>query len=187
MKIISLLAAAAFAFSLSSLAPSTAHAEGLYGKLSVGQVLGASAGGASLNDDLAFGVAAGMDMNAFGVPVRVEAGYNRLNANLPPLEGSANDFYATAFFDVPVSERLSAYVGAGPDYVDATASLSGSEKNAQQYGWHATAGGAYRLNDRTTLEAQVTRLEANGLDFGSCLDDVDLEGYVATVGVRLVL
>lgn len=155
-----------------------------YAAVRVGQATNTEVSGVSFSDDMTYGVAVG---KAVG-PFRVELGVDRLQGDLnfggPAIEGQALDYHASAFLDFAVGDRASVFAGAGVDYVDASASIFGTEINGDGQGWSYSYGGAYRLSENLVGEVQVRHLEADlSTDFG----DVDLASDQITLGFRLAL
>lgn len=155
-----------------------------YAAVRVGQATNTEVSGISFDDGMTYGAAVG---KAVG-PFRVELGVDRLQGDLnfggPAIQGEALDYHAAAFLDFSVGERASVFAGAGVDYVDASASIFGTEINGDGTGWNYAYGGAYRLSDNLVGEVQIRHLEADlSTDFG----DVDLSSDQITVGLRLAL
>lgn len=171
MKIFAAILAAGF-LALGIATP--ASADPFYVKASAGVSLNTEVEGFSLEDNAVYGVAVG---TAVG-PVRVEVGADRINTGIMGLEANVNDFSATAYLDLPITENTGVFVGAGLDYLQAEASYYGYEFDQDGQGWHATAGVATRLSDRVIGEVAIRYLDA---DF----DDFSGEHLGATVGVRV--
>ena len=155
-----------------------------YAAVRVGQATNTEVSGISFDDDMTYGVAVG---KAVG-PFRVELGVDRIQGDLnfggPAISGEALDYHASAFLDFSVGDRASVFAGAGVDFVDASASIFGTEINGDGQGWNYSYGGAYRLTDNIVGEVQVRHLEADlSTDFG----DVDLTSEQITLGFRFAL
>ena len=112
-------------------------------------------------------------------PVRVEAGIAHLSGDVNffglVVDGSANDYNATAYLDT----SSGFYVGAGVDYIQAEASIGPFSIEQSGYGYHVSGGYAFAAVGGI-VEVQATYLEAS-------LDDVDLSGPRFTVGYRHAL
>ena len=149
-----------------------------YAKISFGQVDTADVNGYELSGGDVFGVAVG---KAVG-PLRVELGYNQLQAGTDfgvAVDGRARDLNAMAYVDIPVGHNTTIYGGAGVDYVNARATLVGHSFSADGYGYSYGGGIATRISDHLIAEAQYRQLEV------SDLGGVDLSNGIATVGLRM--
>lgn len=155
-----------------------------YTKLSIGQSLNTDVSGFALDDGFAYGAGVGKDVG----PLRVELGVDRLSgeANLfgPTLQANALDWHANAYLDIDVGDRASVFAGAGLDYIDGEASFFGNSIGASGDGWNWAVGGAYRIAEGLTAEAQFRRVDADlSTDFG----DVALQTDQITLGLRMAL
>ena len=159
----------------------TASAEGWYGKVSVGETSNAAVEGINLNDGFAYGGALG---TAVG-PVRVEVGADHVSGDLGGfVDVDAWAYSATAYADFQVTENTGVFVGAGLDYISASANLGGFTIDGEGQGWHWTAGVAHRFSPGIIGEVSYRSVTADlDTDFGS------LEAEYATVsaGLRFAL
>lgn len=149
-----------------------------YVELSVGAVADADVNGFGLDGQGAYGIALGKD---FG-PVRTEVGVSRLNAdaNLGGLtiDTEATVYSGAVYLDFGAGDRTNFFIGAGVDYVDASAQVFGTSFGAEGTGYSYAGGVSHRLSETLTLEAQYKHLEAD------LSNGVDLSADVATIGLR---
>lgn len=179
LKQVSALAAIAIA-PLTIFVPA-ANAEDIYLKASIGTTMGVDVEGLELDDGAVFGGAIG---TGFG-PLRVELGATHIDTGFANLiDADAMDYSATAYLDWNITEKSSLYVGAGLDYIDASATIYGYSVDGSGEGWHYSAGYARRFGESLILEAQYTHTDA----------DLDFEGYglgveidAVTLGARFTL
>lgn len=160
-----------------------ANAGEWYGAARVG-VSEIDVAGAGFDEGLTYGAGLGTSVSF----LRLEANVDRLSGELD-LGGFSIDadglvYSATAYVDLPVGDNASVFAGAGLDYVDGEASFFGATIDANGDGWHWAAGGAYRLNDRVIVEAQVREINA---DLSTPFGDVDTKTLATTLGFRFEL
>lgn len=175
-----ILGAVAFAVAILGVEVRTAAADELYGKFTIGQAVNTEAAGVDLSDDLAYGVAVGGRLG----PARIELGVSRIGADTAGISISAIDYSATAFLDLPVSERGAFFAGVGLDYLTAEAGVAFFTVDGEGDGWHYTGGYAHRFTNDLTVEIGVNHLEAD-LDFSGY--SIETSTDVAYVGARFAL
>lgn len=189
MKISALLSATALVSALAALT-SQAHAGDFYLKLDGAMAADAEVAGASLDEGSDVGVAVGTKWKF----LRLEAGLDRIDHTLN-LGGASADVNAlayggAAYLDVPITERLGLFVGAGAGFADAHASVAGVEINGDGPTWKAEAGAAIRISDNVIGEVFYRHREADidaDLPFGGGQVNLDYQGNFFGAGFRLAL
>ena len=174
---------AAFASLAAIIAVQPAHASPLYLSAHAGQTTNVAVSGINLNDDAAYGGAIGSSVG----PVRVEAGIDRLSANLDGvIQAHALDYSASAFFDLPLSDATSVFAGGGVDYLQAEAKvIYGGSVSASGYGYHFGGGVSHRIAEHMIAQVEWRRVKASNLSING--SDVDLTADTVTAGVRVSL
>lgn len=176
-QIIASVGAITAAFALAQ----TASAAPIYARVSVGETSNVAVEGIDLNGDFAYEGALGTSIG----PVRVEVGAGHASANFAgAIEADALVYSATAYLDLPVTERFGVFAGAGLDYLDASANFGYGSLDADGDGWHYTVGGAYRLSETMIGEVAFKHTEAS-LDSDAGSFDAEYDTIQAGVRLRL--
>lgn len=171
------------AIAIAGLASGQANAA-VYAKVEAGTTANAAVNGINLDDDSVYGGELGMGVG----PIRVEAGVDRINASLAggAVQAHANDWNATAYFDLPLSSKSGVFAGAGVDYVQAEAHTPfGGGISGEGKGWHVTAGLARRMGDGLIMEVAAKHVDCD-LDFGGS-STVNATADTFTIGARFSL
>lgn len=153
----------------------------VYVRADAGMVMDAHAGDSLLANNASFGAGVGAQVG----PLRMDISANQHEADLGPVVGRARDYRGNAYFDIPLSQADAVFVGGGVDYLDVNASYAGYNRSAHSWGWNVAGGASHRFSEHVVGQVQVTRIQANDVDFGC--GDIKLKGYTAQVGLRINL
>lgn len=141
--------------------------------------------GLDLDDGFAIDLVVGTDVG----PVRVEGGIARVNNDTNflglPVNVSALEYSAMAFYDIPTGTSVTPYVGAGVTYTDAQADVFFTDIDAQGWGYQLAGGFRTAISDRLTADVGV-RYGKSQLD-AAFLGDVDVESTRLRVGLSFAL
>lgn len=146
------------------------------------------AGPLDLTPDSAYLVAAGAGCYVHAFRFEVEGVYAWASQ-----DDSANGFDANldlsiiapmvnAYYDIPLADRFTAYVGAGAGWAFAQAELNvdpigfSEDDNESAFAWQLMAGLGYQVADHVTLTAGYRFFDATG--------DVDVRLHTIEVGAR---